>query len=408
MIAGLGEKTDYVASVPNVDASKLGLSAEEQALFSKVGRATQISVLLAGSGLPEARAIGVLLALRAKGAVVPARVSGGGLPTAMGDASAREEIDLADDRRRDIHDMEKALENPNLFTIFGVANNSSPEVVRKAFYELSRKFHPDRYFQKNLGSYRARVELLFRKLMQAHETLTDEKKRFAYLKRHPAFASPASSDSGSNIAGVAAAMAPAPPRAKTAEDDAREAERRSRFAKHPYFAKGARMTELVTRAKERMSKGDYGHAFTDLHMAHQMDMKNEEVNKLLTEVRAKNDLARAAVEEKRGFELLEQGNEAQALAAFKSAVNIDAKSPKAAFMTAKLMWEKSGDPKEAQPYAQKAVDADPKNPEAHVMLARLMDSAGMKAMAKKHFEEALKLDPNNAEAKKHVKGRWPF
>ena len=77
MIAGLGAKTDYVASVPNIDVSKLNLSAEERALFHRVGRATQIADLIAVSGLGEAKTISLLLSLRAKGAVVPARRSAG-------------------------------------------------------------------------------------------------------------------------------------------------------------------------------------------------------------------------------------------------------------------------------------------------------------------------------------------
>jgi AmiR/NasT family two-component response regulator len=32
----------------------------------------------------------------------------------------------------------------------------------------------------------------------------------------------------------------------------------------------------------------------------------------------------------------------------------------------------------------------------------------MKAMARKQFEELQKIDPENAEAKKQLKRRWPF
>ena len=32
----------------------------------------------------------------------------------------------------------------------------------------------------------------------------------------------------------------------------------------------------------------------------------------------------------------------------------------------------------------------------------------MKAMARKQYEELLKIDPENAEAKKQLKRRWPF
>jgi hypothetical protein len=45
------------------------------------------------------------------------------------------------------------------------------------------------------------------------------------------------------------------------------------------------VSELLTRAKQRMAAGEYGHAFTDLNMANQIDGKHEEVARLLAEVR---------------------------------------------------------------------------------------------------------------------------
>lgn len=398
VIAGLGEKTDFVAAVPNVDADRLNLTPDERALFDRVGRAAQIFQLVAGAPHPEAKTIGLLLSLRAKGAIVPARVQraqsqGGSMPA----AGMQEAVDLSEEKKREILDFEIAIETKNHFELFGLKPTATATEVRDAFYELSRKFHPDRFFKRNIGSFRARIEVAFRKLSQAHEVLTDDVKRAAYVKAHPELAS-----------AVQKAEPARPAAAPSADDRARAAERAARFSRHPYFATGKRTNELVARAKEHIAKGDYGHAFTDLHMAHQIDAASEEVKRLLNEVRAKNDVARAESELKRGLDVLEQGNEIGALAAFKTAVNIDSRNAKAAFMVAKMMWDRSAEPKDVQPYAQKAADAEPKNPDYHVLLGRVLDAMGSKALAKKHFEEALKLDPKNAEAKKHVKGRWPF
>lgn len=401
MIAGLGEKTDFVASVPNVDPSKLNLTHEERAVFDRVGRAAQIFQLVAGSQFPEAKTIALLLSLRAKGAIVPARVQRGQSNGPVSAAAMNEEIELPEEKKREILELEAAVETKNLFELLGVKPGASSKEVREAFYEISRRMHPDRFFKKNLGSFRARIEHVYRKLSAAHETLTDDGKRAAYLKAHPSLL---------DAEPMRVPLAPAreAPKPHSPEDEAREAERRSRFAKHPYFAKAARLKELMSRAREHMARGEWGHAFTDLHMASQIDGTNDEVKKLLGEVRAKTEVHRAEGEVKRGLELYEQGNEHGALAAFKTASNIDTRNAKAAYMTAKLMWDKSHDSKDVLPFAQRAVDNAPKNPDYQLLVARIMEQAGMKALAKKHFEEVLKLDPHNAEAKKHVKGRWPF
>lgn len=403
MIAGLGEKTDFVASVPNVDPTKLHLTPEERALFDRVGRAAQIFQLVAGSHLPEAKTIALLLSLRAKGAIVPARVQRGQQAPGVASAAAmQEEVDLTEERKKEILDLEISLETKNHFDLLGVKPSADTKQIREAFYELSRKFHPDRYFKKNIGSYRARIEHVYRRLTAVHELLADDQKRAAYLRAHPELLVDAP------VVAIPRTKSNEVPRPHTPEDDAREAERRARFSKHPYFAKGQRMKELLGRAREHMAKGDWGHAFTDLHMAHQLDATNDEAKKLLAEVRAKNDLHRSENELKRGLDLLDQGNENGALAAFKTAVNIDAHNAKASYMVAKLMWDKSHDSRDVLHFAQRAVENDPKNPDFHALVAKIMDHTGSKALAKKHWEEALRLNPKHHEAKKHVKGRWPF
>lgn len=404
MIAGLGDKTDYVASVPNVDASKLNLTADERALFARVGRASQIFQLVAGSDFPEAKTIALLLSLRAKGAIVPARVQRGQqAPGVQSAAALQEEVDLSEEKKREILDLEMAIETKNHFELLGVAPGANAKQVREAFYELSRKFHPDKFFKKNIGSYRARLEHVFRKLSAAHETLTDEAKRNAYLRAHPQLldTEPVKSQPRSHSTKET-------PKEHDAEDHARATERKARLAKHPYFAKGQRLKELIARAKEHLAAADWGRAFTDLHMAHQLDEHNEEAKTLLAEVRVKHDAHRAENELQRGLELCEQGNESAALAAFKTAANIDQHHAKAAYMVAKLMWDKSHDSKESLAFAQRAVENDAKNPDYHLLVAKIMDHSGMKAMAKKHYDEALKLNPRHGEAKKQVKGRWPF
>src|SRR4051794_5139567 len=111
MIAGLGEKTDYVASVPNIDAAKLQLTPDERALFERVGRATQIVALVSGSQHPEAKTIALLLSLRAKGAIVPARVQRGQQAAGVVSAAAlNEEVDLTDEKKREILELEIGVE----------------------------------------------------------------------------------------------------------------------------------------------------------------------------------------------------------------------------------------------------------------------------------------------------------
>ncbi|MHB8872966.1 MAG: J domain-containing protein [Myxococcaceae bacterium] len=390
-IVGLGARGDHVAIVPNLDPARLSLTPEESLVLELVGRASVIQDVLARSGLSEPRAIAVLLSLRAKGAIVPAKVVKPAPPSGQVNAASNEEVDLDPARKKEILDLERVMDGLNHFEVFGLRPGAAPADVKKAFYEASRRYHPDRYFGKNLGSFRARIERIFRRLSEAHQVLTDLPRREAYLAAHPELS-----------------PAPPPEAQREPEDPVRAAERRARMAKHPYLAKSARLNELVTRAKAQMAKGDFGAAYTDLHMAAQLNEKNSEVTELLAEARRRHDVARGADEMKKAAEAEAAGDQSRALSAYKSAANIDAHNAEAAIRAARAMSRAGDDPKESKVFAQRAVDLEPKNAGYRVLLGQLLLEAGMKALAKRQFEEALRLEPNHPEAKKHVKKWWPF
>jgi curved DNA-binding protein CbpA len=306
-----------------------------------------------------------------------------------------EQVELETERKREILELEEKVASANLFEFLGVTPGASVDEVRAAFRELSRKFHPDRYFGKNLGSFRARLDKIFKRLVEANQTLSDETKRKAYLEANPFVRAAVKAASGPAVHDSSGPQ--------TEEDLRRAAERRARLARHPYLLSANKQQEIVLRAKEAMAKHEYSQAFTHLSQA---NPENGEVKALLVEVRRLNDAQRALSSYNHGVEAQARGDEALALQAFKVAGN--AGHADAAFKAAKLLDRLANDVREATSYAQKAVEGMPTNVEYRVLLVMLLERAGMKALAKKHLEEVARLDPNNAEVKKQGKKRWPF
>ncbi|WP_426746677.1 DnaJ domain-containing protein [Myxococcus faecalis] len=446
-IVGLGARTDHIATVPNLDLARLQLSPEEAGVLSLVGRVERIDQVLSRSTLGEARTIAVLLALRAKGAIVPARVVQRNQPAPAVDAAMAEEVDLEPERKKEIIDLERALDGLDYFAVLGLRPGAPATEVKQAYYNASRRFHPDRYFGKNLGSFRARMERIFRKLTDAHNVLSQQDKRDAYLKANPALAQAAAAASApstpppvaSSPAPAAASYpateltpigltpppapsplrmarpapppprAPAPPPVNDAESEARRAERQARLARHPYMAKNVRLTELVARGKAAVARGDWERAYQDFHQVQTMDPKNREVATLLVEARRRHDEQRASVEVTRGRELEQHGDDVGALAAYRLAFSLDNQSAEAAFRSAKLGLQQGQDVGEVRVLAQRAVDLLPGRVEHQVLLGRVLMESGAKKQAKRVFEDAAKLDPDNAEAKAALKKlRWTF
>lgn len=309
-------------------------------------------------------------------------------------------MDIDDERQKEILAQEAKCESSNLFEVLGVSSGATTDDVRLAFRELSRKFHPDRFFGKQLGPFKGRLDKIFRKLVEANQTLSDPDKRRAYLEANPFVRAAIRAQTGSGVF-----QAPA---AKSEAELARDKERQSRLARHPYLARAGKVHELVARAKECVTKKEFSQAFTHLNTAAQMDPQNAEVKVMLADVRRMNEQLRSDASLKAATEALDRGDDKAAVAAYKTAVQANPANDVAAFKLAILLEKHGADPKETSTWAQRAVDAKPDNAEYRVLLGRLLDAGGMKALAKKHFEEAVRLAPDHPEVKKHVKKRWPF
>ena len=68
------------------------------------------------------------------------------------------------------------------FTLLGVSDSDSREQVRKSYYNLVKKYHPDRFFEQNaLHDLKDKVNALFQRISDAHETLIDAKAKARYV-----------------------------------------------------------------------------------------------------------------------------------------------------------------------------------------------------------------------------------
>ncbi|NBD10962.1 tetratricopeptide repeat protein [Corallococcus sp. Z5C101001] len=425
-IVGLGGRTDHIATVPHLDPARLHLSPEEGSVLALVGRVERIDAVLSRSSLGEARTIAVLLSLRAKGAIVPARVVQRATPAAPSlDAAMAEEVDLEPEQKREIIDLERSLDGMDHHAVLGVPRGATAQEVKQAYYNASRRFHPDRYFGKNLGSFRARLERIFKRLTDAHNALSRQEP-----PRPPAAAPPQAAPppqaarpappappvpgrrpTAESFAAVTPPppAEPPPPAPEDPESEARRAERQARFARHPYMARSHKLTELIARGKAATARGDFERAYQDFNHVLGLDPKNREVASLLVDARRKHDLHRAQTEVERGQELEMRGDFSGAQAAYKLAVSLNGDHPEASYQAARVGRELAQDPQEVRALAQRAVELKPGRADYQLLLAQVLLVAGQKKQAKHHFEEAVRLDPDNAEARAALKKlRWTF
>lgn len=153
------------------------------------------------------------------------------------------ELDLA--HRRYLLDVYGRLAQLSHYELLGIERTADEKAIRRAYFTLARTTHPDRYFGKRLGSYKAKLEAVFARMTKAYETLANTGTRAAY-----------DAELAKTAGAVVHSAAPVDPttaarkQAVLADLDRRLAESRARAAQHTQAAARALAAGDVTAAAE--------------------------------------------------------------------------------------------------------------------------------------------------------------
>jgi tetratricopeptide (TPR) repeat protein len=302
-----------------------------------------------------------------------------------------EDVDLDADRRREILWVDANLATVTLWQVLDLPWNAPADAARAAYLDKVKIFHPDRYGGKRLGSYRARLERIFRKLTEARDTLGDEARRTAYARQ------------------TAAPEEVARIEARRLEDERRSGERRARLARNnPLLARAAKTAELVKRGKDAFQEGRFAQAANDLQVALSLDPKNAELGALVSDARRKAAALRASDHYDRGVSAEVMGRPQHALACYREALAADPGNVRAGGAAARVALQ-LGDVAEARSRADAVVRANPDAALAHEALGLVLEAEGRKKEARKALERAVELDPRLESAKERLKKlRWSF
>jgi curved DNA-binding protein CbpA len=96
------------------------------------------------------------------------------------EALMAEEVDIEVDLRRWILQLYRGLDRADHYQLLGVDRAADKKVIKRAYFDLAAKLHPDKYFRKKLGSFKARMEAVFGRITLAQDTLTNADRRAEY------------------------------------------------------------------------------------------------------------------------------------------------------------------------------------------------------------------------------------
>ena len=95
-------------------------------------------------------------------------------------ASEKEVVELAPERRWRILQTYHRLDRVGYYELLGVSRDADRKTIRRAYFELSKIFHPDTCFRRQLGSYKRKMEVVFQRLTHAYDVLSNPHSRAAY------------------------------------------------------------------------------------------------------------------------------------------------------------------------------------------------------------------------------------
>jgi len=458
-----------VPALQTVDFAGLTLSPEEGFVLSRVDGHATIDEICMVTGLGDDTTLGALAKLYTSKLIAipgapaqteePAKTPTEPPPEASSsDAEApteavevpfsvEQECELPEKKQQEIHTQYYALEAVNFYELLTLDKGCSGKDVQRAYRKLSMRFHPDRFFGKKLGSYKGKLEAIFRHITNVVEYLTDDDERASYeatldeAEPEPAQEAPVSQEAEpirrrprhltkkdrlrrlGGVMGMSTQEVQARARKRKGKttpaagslrtDKAPEVstERKARIKKRrrkqtqqilsPLVQRKAKAKRHYEEGIKALLAGNFAAAASNLKLATTFDPKNEEYaeKEQIATSRAREGSAaaygkRAAFEESVG-----RWDEAARLYCMAAERNPTV----SLFCLAADALAKGEDLKRAVEYATRAKDLEPNSIEARLSLGNAYLAAAMPKNARREVEYALNLDSDNPLAKTLMK-----
>ncbi len=409
-----------------LDVRSLSLTPPEAFLLSQIDGLTPANVLADLVGMDTTTLVIALQRLEKKGVIRWARrhtdpnkgtrsaedtQAQQSIASAAADDPALAEVcALSRDERLMILKAEQDFAGQTCWEILGLAGDPTPAEVKRAYFVASKSFHPDRFFGRELGSFKHRLEKIFHQLRTAHETLTDEKKRAAYRAKHPPprFAKPAAPPC---VPGEAPRPETAAEREARLERRRQEiiAERRQKradkaFAQQPKLqvAQNQKAEEMYRYGLSQLRAGEIYAAVASFKLAITYEPHNEQFRSTFAEANAQAMVMRSAELAEQAATAATQGEAATAAAVYRRAYEMTPQKVELAVRSAE-QYLVAGDKEGALQMARSAVETAPQRKEPHVVLAGALELSGETAAALEHLRTAERLDGTDAHVKKAIK-----
>lgn len=361
------------AKINGISVDSGRLLPVESYVLSRIETPTAVSDVGSLSGIADEDAHRAVCALVSAGFL---KLLGDEKPEA--EEPAQENDDSADKLRVEIARKLHFFSTADFYDVLGVTRQATSAEIKASYYQLAKKYHPDRHRQSDQGDLRQKLETLFALITQAYETLSESARRAAYDER---LKKPAASFHTTPLRPI------------------------------PMINTEPKPVETASHSEERKSTGDLNQRVAQAKASEQP--QPTPIDSALSETQSSSRSSNAnpgQVAEQyynQGRARFDRKEYHAAVHLLREAVKLDSSRAPYHFHLGMALIRNPRTRREADEHLSKAADLDPYNAQIRVKLGLLYKEAGLPKKADSYFRSALQIDPENRAARREITGSAP-
>jgi curved DNA-binding protein CbpA len=312
------------------------------------------------------------------------------------------------------------IQENRLYELLGVTQRATEEQIRQAYHAISRQWHPDRFFKRDMGDHKENIENIFMAVTKSYRTLSNptsrkefdrdyvppdtlhRKDKDATYHRHRRGKRRRSREERSSERQRERAVNENSP-SKTKKTSSSRKDRIMAQVSHDLEEQRKKAHSFFEAGKTDLDEDRPIQAAASLHIACKLEPNNTEFKEVYKRARK---LARK-IKAQELFNLAESAesfqNYHEALKQYRKSVEYEVDDPRAYARLAYLIEKLDPDPRESIKLMQTAVQKDPENIDYRCILGEIYHREGMSLNAKREFNMALTIDRSNKRAKEGLK-----
>jgi curved DNA-binding protein CbpA len=350
------------------------------------------------------------------------------------DSSQEQSTSLIKAEVEAIDELYNRVRSGDIYSVLGISPDADVQYIRKVYYELSRSWHPDQFYRRDIGAYKQKLEDIFVGINRAYTILTDPRRRADYDQEHDgearADATPAPRRPGADGDEAAGPKAGAKAvehevafrtdqRAKKEKDQATQQllvaspRRRRRRGRIPgmervheqVMARLGKARRHFKAAEREAQTGNFVAAASNAYMAMTFDPEEPRYRALWEEYDPKGRSQLAQQHIQLAESAMSYHNIKAAVYNYQKACEAGPPNAEPYFQLSQLLLQsdEDRDEREIMKLLRRAVELAPRSTRFRLALAEFYQEQGLLANARREYEEVLRIEPGNSDAKSGIK-----